>query len=197
MPTKKNFLGAQQNYNPKNGEYEPALVGKNGKPIEDADGDGKKHEDKTGDYYKIKHPEITNTDAYLTAPIIKTLEKAEGRELSNDELRQIVKDMASKNPNVKPEDFEKMLLNYQKEDTNKFSKFGKEKSFTGDKFLSEEHLDSLFEKFGGDENKVLDALRADPEYQKSEITNSDLQGIVEVHTMKKSFDSINKKRMGV
>lgn len=44
MPTKKNFLGGQQNYNPKTGEYESALVGKNGKPVEDADGDGKKHE---------------------------------------------------------------------------------------------------------------------------------------------------------
>ena len=125
MPTKKNFLGAQQNYNSKNGEYEPALVGKNGKPVEDADGDGVSHEGE------------------------------------------------------------------------KFSKFAKEKEFTGKDFLSEEHLDYLFDKFDGDENKVLDAVRADPEYQKSEITNSDLQGIVEVHTMKKSFGSINKKRMGV
>lgn len=30
MPKKKNFLGGQQNYNPANGEYEPALKGPNG-----------------------------------------------------------------------------------------------------------------------------------------------------------------------
>ena len=44
MPTKKNFLGGQQNYNEKTGEYESALVGPNGKVVKDADGDGKKHE---------------------------------------------------------------------------------------------------------------------------------------------------------
>lgn len=30
MPKKKNFLGGQQNYNPNNGQYEPALKGPNG-----------------------------------------------------------------------------------------------------------------------------------------------------------------------
>lgn len=44
MPTKKNFLGGQQNYNPQNGEYEPSLVGKNGNVVTDADGDGISHE---------------------------------------------------------------------------------------------------------------------------------------------------------
>ena len=44
MPKKRNFLGGMQNYNPNNGEYESALVGPTGKPVEDADGDGKKHE---------------------------------------------------------------------------------------------------------------------------------------------------------
>ena len=33
MPKKKNFLGGMQNYNPNNGEYESALVGKNGEPV--------------------------------------------------------------------------------------------------------------------------------------------------------------------
>ena len=46
MPKKRNFLGGMQNYNPNNGEYEPSLVGSNGKPVEDADGDGVSHENK-------------------------------------------------------------------------------------------------------------------------------------------------------
>jgi len=46
MPTKKNFLGGQQNYNKKTGEYEPSLVGRNGQVIKDADGDGKVNEGK-------------------------------------------------------------------------------------------------------------------------------------------------------
>lgn len=48
MPKKRNFLGGMQNYNEKTGEYESALVGPGGKPVEDADGDGKKHESSKG-----------------------------------------------------------------------------------------------------------------------------------------------------
>lgn len=47
MPKKPNFLGGMQNYNPKTGEYEPALVGSNGKVVKDADGDGVSHESKS------------------------------------------------------------------------------------------------------------------------------------------------------
>lgn len=148
MPKKKNFLGGQQNYNPNNGQYEPALKGPNGespsqfssfKKEKDESFDainkkrmGKSWTDKfkspkTGDitfdpnddHYKTKSPEITNTDAYLTAPIVSALEKAEGRSLENDELRKIVKDMAEKNPNATPEEFEKMLLNYKGGSNNK------------------------------------------------------------------------------
>ena len=72
-------------------------------------------EDKTGDYYKIKSPKITETDAFLTAPVVKSLEKAEGRSLGNDELRSIVKSIADKNPDASPKEFEKMLLDYKKE----------------------------------------------------------------------------------
>ena len=50
MPTKKNFLGGQQNYNAKTGEYEPSLVGKNGQPVKDADGDGKINEKQEQDF---------------------------------------------------------------------------------------------------------------------------------------------------
>ena len=46
MPKKRNFLGGMQNYNPNNGEYEPNLVGSNGKVVTDADGDGISHESK-------------------------------------------------------------------------------------------------------------------------------------------------------
>ena len=46
MPKKRNFLGGMQNYNPNNGEYEPNLVGSNGKVVKDADGDGISHESK-------------------------------------------------------------------------------------------------------------------------------------------------------
>ena len=110
MPKKKNFLGGQQNYNPNNGQYEPALKGPNGESPsqfssfkksesedknESFDAINKKRMGKTwtdkfkssktgdiafdpnDDHYKIKSPEITNTDAYLTAPIVAALEKAE------------------------------------------------------------------------------------------------------------------------
>lgn len=46
MPKKPNFLGGQQNYNKSTGEYEPNLVGPNGKVVKDADGDGISHESK-------------------------------------------------------------------------------------------------------------------------------------------------------
>lgn len=71
-------------------------------------------QNKTGNYYKLESPKITNTDAYLTAPVVKALEKGEGRSLENNELRSIVKGIADKNPNIKPKEFEKMLLNYKK-----------------------------------------------------------------------------------
>ena len=44
MPKKPNFLGGEQNYNKSTGEYEPNLVGPNGKVVKDADGDGISHE---------------------------------------------------------------------------------------------------------------------------------------------------------
>ena len=44
MPKKRNFLDGQQNYDERNGQYLPNLVGKNGKVVTDADGDGKEHE---------------------------------------------------------------------------------------------------------------------------------------------------------
>lgn len=44
MPTKKNFMGGQQNYDPKTGEYQPSLKGENGEVVTDADGDGIEHE---------------------------------------------------------------------------------------------------------------------------------------------------------
>lgn len=46
MPTKKNFLGGQQNYDPNNGEYESSLVNSKGQVETDADGDGISHESK-------------------------------------------------------------------------------------------------------------------------------------------------------
>lgn len=46
MPKKPNFLGGEQNYNKSTGEYEPNLVGPNGKVVTDADGDGVSHESK-------------------------------------------------------------------------------------------------------------------------------------------------------
>lgn len=44
MPKKPNFLGGNQNYDEKNGQYLPNLVGSNGQVVKDADGDGKSHE---------------------------------------------------------------------------------------------------------------------------------------------------------
>ena len=85
--------------------------------------------DPNDDHYKTKSPEITNTDAYLTAPIVAALEKAEGRSLENDELRKIVKNMAEKNPNATPEEFKKMLLNYKSESNDE----------TADEFNQEEN----------------------------------------------------------
>lgn len=68
MPTKKNFLGGNQNYNPKNGEYEPSLVGKNGKVVKDADGDGKTHEgwdfDEESKTYTSKDGEVFSEKDY-------------------------------------------------------------------------------------------------------------------------------------
>lgn len=42
MPKKLNFLGGMQNYNAENGQYEPALVGGNGQPLQKGDADNKK-----------------------------------------------------------------------------------------------------------------------------------------------------------
>lgn len=68
MPTKKNFLGGNQNYNPKNGEYEPSSVGKNGKVVKDADGDGKTHEgwdfDEESKAYTSKDGEVFSEKEY-------------------------------------------------------------------------------------------------------------------------------------
>ena len=163
MPKKKNFLGGQQNYNPNNGQYEPALKGPNGespsqfssfKKAESKDKDesfdainkkrmGKEQKsdikfNPNDDHYKLKSPEITNTDAYLTAPIVSALEKAEGRSLENDELRKIVKDMAEKNPNATPEEFEKLLLNYK----------GGSNDETADEFI--DRLEDRFTELEGD-----------------------------------------------
>ena len=80
-------------------------------------------QNKTGNYYKLESPKITNTDAYLTAPVVKALEKGEGRSLENNELRSIVKGIADKNPNMKPKEFEKMLLNYKKPTSQPKSKY--------------------------------------------------------------------------
>lgn len=57
MPTKKNFLGAQQNYNANTGEYESSLKGTDGKVVTDADGDGKSHEAQKKSFKSFKKSE--------------------------------------------------------------------------------------------------------------------------------------------
>lgn len=204
MPKKKNFLGGQQNYNPNNGQYEPALKGPNGESPsqfssfkkekdESFDTINKKRmgkEEKSDikfnpndDHYKIKSPEITNTDAYLTAPIVSALEKAEGRSLENDELRKIVKDMAEKNPNATPEEFEKMLLNYkggsseEQEDALKMLKWGG--NFTDDEW----------EKVKANENWVKG-------YLEGKYTPKEIKAALKAENETNSFEEINAKRMG-
>lgn len=68
MPTKKNFLGAEQNYNPKNGEYESSLVGKNGQVVKDADGDGKVNEGKKKTTHTWKSGKQTEIEYLDKAP---------------------------------------------------------------------------------------------------------------------------------
>lgn len=78
MPKKRNFLGGMQNYNAKTGEYESALVGGNGKPVEDADGDGKKHESRSGGSLNIPVKKVTQKQLNKeVTDMFKTREEAE------------------------------------------------------------------------------------------------------------------------
>lgn len=199
MPKKRNFLGGMQNYNAQTGEYEPALKGPNGespsgfksfKKQEDKDESfdtiNKKRMGKEekinfdSDYYKIKSPEITNTDAYLTAPIVSALEKAEGRTLENDELRQIVKNMASKNPNATPEEFEKMLLEY------KGGLLGSNNDFT-----SEDYVDDFYDRVSDLQKEVNTSGIDDDEYD-AEINK--LKEELETKKDSMSEDDYNKAK---
>ena len=199
MPKKKNFLGGMQNYNAQTGEYEPALKGPNGespsgfksfKKQEDKDESfdtvNKKRMGKEekinfdSDYYKIKSPEITNTDAYLTAPIVSALEKAEGRTLENDELRQIVKNMASKNPNATPEEFEKMLLDY------KGGLLGSNNDFT-----SEDYVDDFYDRVSDLQKEINTSGIDDDEYD-AEINK--LKEELETKKDSMSEDDYNKAK---
>ena len=78
MPKKRNFLGGMQNYNAKTGEYESALVGGNGKPVKDADGDGKKHESRSGGSLNIPVKKVTQKQLNKeVTDMFKTREEAE------------------------------------------------------------------------------------------------------------------------
>lgn len=68
MPTKKNFLGGQQNYNKETGEYESSLVGPGGNVVKDADGDGKEHEGKKKTTHTWKSGKQSEIEYYEKAP---------------------------------------------------------------------------------------------------------------------------------
>lgn len=207
MPKKRNFLGGMQNYNPNNGEYESALVGPNGKVAKDVDGDGKEHESQK---QPNKYDEIFDEDYQRSYGPEKFLDE-------DDE--EVLKSIISKAKELGDENIlenaQDRLDELQQEKTNKsFSKFGKTKeedaASTFDKInakrmgyelpkeskkpelLSKEYLDSFYEKADGDEDKMLDLIRADEEYQNSfddpntTWSMGDLQGIIEAYMDKKT-----------
>ena len=52
-------------------------------------------------------------------------------------------------------------------------------------FLSDAHLNDLWEKYDGDEDLILDDIRRDPNYPR-DLSNSDMQGIVEAYASNRS-----------
>jgi len=74
----------------------------------------------------------------------------------------------------------KRFKNFKKETSNK------------PELLSKEYFDKFYEEANGDEDKMLDLIRADEEYQKSfddpntTWSMGDLQGLVEVYMDKKT-----------
>jgi hypothetical protein len=224
MPKKRNFLGGMQNYNPKNGEYESALVGPNGKVAKDVDGDGKEHESKKGSKDYQGTVDKLNKEFGLSAEngfkLAKTDDPAysgvnilhpTGRGMTPNELEYALEKGTLKGYEELANQREKAMREgtYQS-----FSKFGKaeeeDAASTFDKInakrmgyelpkeskkpelLSKEYLDSFYEKADGDEDKMLDLIRADEEYQNSfddpntTWSMGDLQGIIEAYMDKKT-----------
>ena len=215
MPKKPNFLGGMQNYNPNNGEYEPALVGANGK-VPQSFKSFKKGDEKNDSFDDINEKRMGKKkskkedqpkEETKSENIKEFSSEKEAQEYFNEHWREFPDGTVIYGNKIYFKDdemdedaiwdkFEKGEIS-EEERNNLLSK-RTEKIAKSDKVevLSKEYFDEFYEKANGDEDKMLDLIRKDERYQNMEtdptdtFSMGDLQGMVEAYMDKKTGKSM-------
>ena len=162
MPTKKNFLGGQQNYDPKNGEYTSSLVNAKGQVETDADKDGVSHESKKEKMESLKSKQYEARKNYNKTGDESFIKESEKYEKEMDSLRD---DMTShkdeytgREPGGVKGDFDRAGFASEVVDDKTLKVYG----MNGNEYTIKENENLGFDVYLGDK-KIIDDVNANRE----------------------------------